>query len=408
MDAADQTPALRILVLVDRDWTHPQTGGNGVSLIGQVGRWAEWGHHVTVVCGEHPGAPAHETFGPNLEVHRMGTRTTVFPRAILAVMRGLGRDADVVLEIVNGITWLTPLWLTKPRVVQILHVHRGIWEREYPGTGLVLHQLLEVLPLRLLYRRARFMTISGVAAEEIAALGLPRERIDVRYCGVDPEPYHHFPRAPEPRLVFVGRLKAYKGVERVMDILDAVPGATLDVVGDGDHLPDLEQEVVRRRLGDRVRFHGYVDDAEKARLYGEAWVNVTASNSEGWSLTVIEAALCGTPSAALAVGGLKESIVPGETGLLADTPEELVRVVAALLADPEERQRLGEAAERRAKTFTWEATAAANLATLELEAAEGRHARIGSRPRGAGRRGGLAVLATVALALLTVLGARAR
>ena len=58
-------------------------------------------------------------------------------------------------------------------------------------------------------------------------------------------------------------------------------------------------------------------------MYGRAWMSLTASSAEGWCLTVMEAALCGTPSGALRVGGLPESIVDGETGVLADTPEEL-------------------------------------------------------------------------------------
>ena len=66
--------------------------------------------------------------------------------------------------------------------------------------------------------------------------------------------------------------------------------------------------------------HGHVDEQTKAALYRQAWVHVTASASEGWSLTVMEAALCATPSAALAVGGLRESIVDGETGVLAARP----------------------------------------------------------------------------------------
>ena len=65
--------------------------------------------------------------------------------------------------------------------------------------------------------------------------------------------------------------------------------------------------------------HGFVDEQTKARLYRQAWLHVTASTSEGWSLTVMEAALCGTPSAAIAVGGLRESIVDGETGVLANS-----------------------------------------------------------------------------------------
>src|SRR3712207_761387 len=99
---------LHILILSDRDWTHPQGGGTGTNLYGQVARWLEWGHRVTVVAGAYPGAVAQEEPAPNLAVHRMGTRLTVFPRAAFSSLRrGLARDADVVLEVVNGITFLT-------------------------------------------------------------------------------------------------------------------------------------------------------------------------------------------------------------------------------------------------------------------------------------------------------------
>ena len=44
---------LHILVLTDRDWTHPQGGGTGTNLYGQVARWVAWGHRVTVVAGTY-------------------------------------------------------------------------------------------------------------------------------------------------------------------------------------------------------------------------------------------------------------------------------------------------------------------------------------------------------------------
>ena len=115
----------------------------------------------------------------------------------------------------------------------------------------------------------------------------------------------------------MGRLKAYKNVEVLLDVIETLPGVYLDVVGEGDHRPDLEEEIRRRGLEDRVVMHGYVDHERKVELYGRAWVNMTASQSEGWSLAVIEAAMCATPTVALAVGGLTESVVDGETGLLA-------------------------------------------------------------------------------------------
>ena len=317
MAAAPDAPPLKILVLADRDWTHHDTGGNGANLHAQISRWVEWGNEVTVVAGDYPGAQRVERYGPRLIVHRMGTRSTVFPRAILAVLRGIGRDADVVLEVINGITFLTPLWLRKPRVAIVHHVHRELYLEEFPRFGLPLFWLLERLPLRLLYRRTPFLTISRSARDDLAREGIPPENVTVEYLGVDPGKFRPGTRAPEPHLIFVGRLKAYKNVEALFDVLESVPGAILDVVGEGDHRPDLEAEIERRGLGDRVRMHGYVDEETKAELYGRAWVNLTASQSEGWSLTVMEAALCRTPSAALAIGGLAESIVDGETGFLA-------------------------------------------------------------------------------------------
>ena len=364
MSRTDQERPLHVLVLADRDWKHNDTGGNGANLWAQISRWVEAGTRVTVVAGQYPGGAPVEWFGPNLVVHRMGTRATVFPRGMLAVLRGVGRDADVVLEVINGITFLTPLWLRKPRVAMIHHVHRELFMQEFPRTGGLLFRVLERWPLRLLYRRTPFLTISDAARDDLVREGIPRDNITVEYLGVEPEGFEPVERAPDPRLIFVGRLKAYKRVELLLDVLDALPEAALDVVGEGDHRPDIEAEIARRGLGERVRMHGYVDGVRKAELYGRAWVNVTASASEGWSLTVMEAALCATPSAALAVGGLTESIVDGETGFLARDVAELTARVRELLEGAELRGRLGEAAEARARSFTWDRSAATFLEVL--------------------------------------------
>jgi glycosyltransferase involved in cell wall biosynthesis len=372
---------LHILVLVDRDWLHHDTGGNGANLYAQISRWVERGNRVTIVAGQFPGGKDVERFGPRLVVHRMGTRATVFPRAILAVLRGVGRDADVVLEVINGITFLTPLWLRKPRVAMLHHVHRELFLEEYPRTGAFLFWVLERLPLRLLYRGTPFLTISRSAREDLVREGIPRENVTVEYLGVDADTFAPAARAPEPRLVFVGRLKAYKRIELLLHVVEALPEVTLDVVGEGDHRPDLEAEIDRRGLSSRVQLHGYVDGRRKAELYGRAWVNVTASASEGWSLTVMEAALCGTPSVALAVGGLAESIVHGETGLLAHDTDQLADRVRELVENAELRERLGEAAERRARTFSWDRSATAFLEVLRREAGLAPRLPVGPEPQ---------------------------
>jgi glycosyltransferase involved in cell wall biosynthesis len=368
MAASPAPRPLKILVLADRDWTHHDTGGNGANIEAQVSRWVAWGNHVTVVTGSYPGAKKVEQFGPRLTVHRAGNRATVFPHAFLTVMRGVGRDADVVVEVINGITFLTPLWLRKPRVAMVHHVHRELFIGEFGLAGHLIYWLAEKLPLSLLYRRTPFVTISNSARDDLARDGIPAENITVEYLGVDQDKYHPGTRSETPRLIFVGRLKAYKNVEALFDVLEAVPQLELDVVGEGDHRPDLEAEIARRGLGDRVVMHGYVDDARKAELYARAWINMTASQSEGWSLTVMEAALCGTPSVALAIGGLPESIVDGTTGLLARDRAGLIAHARRLVEDAELRRGMADAAERRARGFTWDRSARAYLEVMRRQA----------------------------------------
>jgi glycosyltransferase involved in cell wall biosynthesis len=297
----------------------------------------------------------------------------VFPRTILRQWRGLVPDADVVIEVVNGVTFLTPLWLRTPRLTLIHHIHRDHYVREMGRAGRVAGLLLETLPLRLLYRRSRFLTISHASARDIARHGIDPARIEVGYIGVELDAFEPRPeaRAAEPTILYLGRLKRYKRIEVLLLALERTPEAVLDIAGDGDHRPALEEEIARRGLTDRVRLHGHVTEERKRELYQQAWVNATASSAEGWALSVMEAAACATPTAALAVGGVQESVEDGRTGLLANDPEDLAGRIQLILRDPELRDSLGAAALERTRAFTWDATARRTLEVLEAQVAGG-------------------------------------
>jgi glycosyltransferase involved in cell wall biosynthesis len=359
--------SLHILVLTDRDWTHPQGGGTGTNLFGQVTRWTAWGHRVTVIASSYPGAPGLDRVGP-VTIHRIGGRSTVFPRTILRQIRRLVPDADVVLEIINGITFLTPLWLRTPRVALIHHIHRHHYVEEMGVRGKLAAWTLETAPLRVLYGNVRFMTVSNASAAGIAALGVPRDRIHVVHNGVESEAFGPGDRAPEPRLLYLGRLKRYKHVEDLLGVVEAVPGAHLDIAGDGDQRGPLEAEIRLRGLEDRVTLHGHVDEQTKRELLQRAWVNLSASTAEGWCLTTMEAAACGTPSVALGVGGIPEAVLHERTGLLARNVDELKEHARRVVEDDDLRDRLGTEALARAREFTWDRTAAHTLAVLRSEA----------------------------------------
>ena len=368
------TPGRHILILVDRDWTHPQAGGTGTVLYGQVSRWIAAGLRVTVIAGAYPGAEPVSRPHERLAIHRMGSRLTVFPRAAWATLHGLGRDADVVLEVVNGIAFFTTLWrwLRAPRVLLVFHVHQEHYVAELGLVGRVAAFALEHLPLRFLYPGVPVVTISHSSREALAGLGIDRARIHVVYLGLEPGELRPRERAPAPALVYLGRLKRYKRIELLLDVAAAIPDATLHIAGDGEHREALEGRAAELGLDGRAVFHGHVDEGEKARLLGEAWLALTASSAEGWCLTVIEAGACATPTAALRVGGLAEAIVDGQTGVLVDSPAELVEQVSALVQTPERLRALGDAAQARARGFTWDNTASGTLDVMTATIQAGR------------------------------------
>src|SRR3954451_8702673 len=360
---------LHILVLTDRDWTHPQGGGTGTNLFGHVSRWLAWGHRVSVIGAGYEGAEPVERIG-DLTMHRVGGRSTVFPRAIWKQWRGLVPDADVVLEVINGITFLTPIWLRRPHVALVHHVHTQHYEREMGRIGKVAGLFLETLPLRLLYGRSRFVVISHATQRDLEAFAISPESVTVNHIGVELGAFAPGERAAEPTLLFLGRLKKYKRIEMLLDTVEALPSAVLEIAGDGDHRPVIEEEIARRGLGERVHLHGHVDEATKLELLQRSWVNLTASSAEGWGMTAMEAAACGTPSVSMGVGGLPESIDEGVTGFLADDGDQFTAGVRRLVEDGDLRERMGRAAFDRAQQFTWDRTARRPLAVLEAARAD--------------------------------------
>ena len=194
------------------------------------------------------------------------------------------------------------------------------------------------------------MTISQSSREALVGLGIDRERIHVVYLGLDRGELRPRERAPDAALVYLGRLKRYKRIELLLDVAGASRTRRSHIAGDGEHRAALEAEVAAARARRRAVFHGHVDEGEKARLLGEAWVALTASSAEGWCLTVIEAGACATPTAALRVGGLAEAIVDGQTGVLVDTPRRARRAGRRRsFATPSAASALGDAALARAR-----------------------------------------------------------
>jgi glycosyltransferase involved in cell wall biosynthesis len=353
---------VRILLVNWQDRENPQAGGAEIHLHEIFGRLAKRGHPISLLCSGWKGCAPRATLD-GIDVHRVGTRYTFqlfahgYYRRVLAPM-----NADVLVEDINKVPLYTPRWGARRTMALVPHLFgtTAFQEVSLPMAAMV--WTLEQ-PLVRAYRGLPFEAISESTASDLAARGVPRDSIRVIYPGIDSVSYTPAPaqRAAEPLFVYLGRLKRYKRVDLIIRGFAALahPTARLAIAGTGDHRPALEALVRSLDLGERVRFLGFVTDADKLRLLREAWALVFTSPKEGWGITNFEAAACATPVVASDSPGLRESVRHGETGFLVphgDVPA-LAAALSRLANDPALVRTLGAGGRVFAERFTWERAA---------------------------------------------------
>lgn len=177
-------------------------------------------------------------------------------------------------------------------------------------------------------------------------------------------------------LLFVGRLTAQKGVDRLLRTLTVMRRDTaLTVVGDGPERASLHALAGELGIADRVTWLGALAQPALAEHYRRAAALVVPSHEEGLGLVAVEAALCGTPVVAFDSGGLRDVVHDGETGLLVPPGDVGALAVAldALLADgaADRRARLGAVARERALASFAPESVAARYANIYRAVARG-------------------------------------
>jgi glycosyltransferase involved in cell wall biosynthesis len=183
-------------------------------------------------------------------------------------------------------------------------------------------------------------------------------------------------------LVMVGRLTRQKGhcymIESMASLAAQYPDLHLLILGDGELRDELQAQVARRALEDRVHFLGNRQDVPD--LLAASDIFVLPSLWEGLSMALLEAMASALPVVASAVSGSVQAVLPGETGLLvpaANVPE-LTKAIGQLLDDPARARAMGMAAKRRVEQeFSARRQADEHLA-LYRRLVAGSKARIGS------------------------------
>ena len=248
------------------------------------------------------------------------------------------------------------------------------------------HERSKVIFFQRMIRLAADRASAIIAVSEstkkdtVRFLGLPEDRIDVVYEGVDTDFYHPLGETDglEPVrakyglekdfILFVGTLEPRKNIAGVIEafskvVREAKKEYNLVVAGTkGWNYQSVFELVQRLNIEQEVIFTGYVPEEELPRLFNAASVFVYPSFYEGFGIPPLEAMACGTPVVTSSISSLPE--VVGDAGLLVDpnSSDAIADAILRILTDDGLRRELTKKGVERAKLFSWQKAADETLA----------------------------------------------
>ena len=373
---------LRILWLNWRCIKHPLAGGAEVYTHEIAKRLAAQGHEIVLVTSRPRDLPREETID-GYRVVRVGGRYTVYLRAksVYHELRERGWRPDIVIDEVNTIPFLTPLYVEEPIAMLIHQLCKECWRYAVHPLAQPVGWWLEKKLHRIYVKSAKngklraVITVSQSTKQDLIELGYPEELIQIVPNGLDWNLYRdctELCKDKEDLAVYVGRITPYKRLEDLVKAWSLAEqehkDAKLVIAGRAQpkYLKKLLHLAQKLNLK-RIEFRTNISQQEKKLLLAKAKILVYTSTREGWGQTVIEAAACKTPTVAYNVPGLRDSVKHMETGMLVEIGniEQLTKAVTQLLTDHSLRNRLAENAYRYAQSFNWDNTAEKFLKAIE-------------------------------------------
>jgi glycosyltransferase involved in cell wall biosynthesis len=303
---------------------------------------------------------------------------------------------DLIYERYN-LYYLAGAWLSRRHGVPLyLEVNAPIAEERARYSGLRLKRLARALQRWVWRSAARVLTVTDVLGRMVSAEGVGSSRVEVIPNGIDPRRFASLPARPAGGtplvLGFVGFVRSWHGLDAVISAMaadDASAALRLVVVGDGPARAELESLTATLGIGDRVSFTGLAArDAVPELVAGFDIALQPKVVAYASPLKVFEYMAAGRAIVAPDQPNIREILTDGETALLFDPVDSgsVWRAIQRLVADPDLRRRLGEAAraEIARRDYTWGRNAERIVAMARADLTNGSEPATARSPAAAG------------------------
>ncbi|HET7098869.1 MAG TPA: glycosyltransferase family 4 protein [Patescibacteria group bacterium] len=352
---------MNILILSWRGPGHPLAGGAEQVTREHAKGWIIAGNKITMFTSRFEGGKPSETVD-GIQIIRRGDQ---FFGVKLAACKWYWFENkekfDLIIDEFHGLPFFTPLWAPNVKKIGFIHeVAQKVWSLNpwpwpFNKIAAILGKSGEPWIFKLLYTKVSFMTVSNSTAHDLKAWGI--KKVTVIPNGVLlPKKLPKVKKDKDFTLIYLSALAKDKGVEDAIAtfniVKEKIPNAKFWIVGKS--YPKYTNYL--KSMCPEAKFWGYVTDENKFDLLSRAHLLIFPSVHEGWGLVIIEAASVGTPTIAYNVSGVRDAVVEGKTGLMAnkETPEELYKLILELYKSKNLYLKLSKNAKEWSKNFSWE------------------------------------------------------
>ena len=309
---------MKILYVSHRDITHPRSGGAEVYANIFLKCLAANGIEIDVVTSRFKNQKKNEimdginyfrfkgNFGPHMALPFFAFR----------------KSYDLIIsDLAHVIPWSSTILRGKNCITIFHHLHSRTLYGQLSKRMAKLFISIEKTYF-LIYKNSYFVTPSSTSLKDLGELGIDIRNAIIINPGVDQQIFKPSVKSKNLQLIYFSGLREYKRPHLALTVLKELnqkyKDLTLIIVGSGPSRQNLVSKVKEMGLEKNVIFTGKIDQMKLSEIISESHINVQFSIAEGFGITAIESAACGTPTVAFRTTGVVDAISDSENGFVVE------------------------------------------------------------------------------------------
>lgn len=353
---------MRILWFTWKDQKHPFAGGAESVDKELAKQLVKNGHELIMIAGGFKGGKSEEILPDGYKVIRVGNFYSVYFEAYRYYKQHLQGWADVIIEEINTIPFMTQWYAKEKRVLLIYQLCRVIWFYQLFFPLNIIGYLLEPIYLWLL-RKNVVLTESKSTQQDLLHYGFDEKKTHVFPVSIELQSLESIQQKKTFETFTVLSLGSIRSMKRTLHQIKAFelakeqnPDLQMKIAGTlvGEYGKNCLEYIQKSKYANDIEYLGNVSKKDKIELMKKSHLIIVTSVKEGWGLIVTEAGSQGTPAIVYNIDGLRDSVINNKTGIICsrNTPQVIAKNILFLQQDQKTYTKMQQNSLENSKQYT--------------------------------------------------------